>query len=83
MLKTLFTAFDAQAARIAELEAVCRDARSALESLPADTLGVAYRVECAPDAEGGVMTWPIRDELVDKINRALELSKEATDGHKT
>ena len=72
-------AFNAQAKRIAELEAVCRDARSALESLPADSLGVACRVECAPDAEGGVMTWPIRDELVDKINRALEPLKENAD----
>jgi len=65
--------------RIAELEAACRDARSALESLPADSLGAAYRVECAPDGEGRVMTWPFRDELVDKISRALDPSKEATD----
>ena len=47
------------------------DARSAIKSLPADALGEAYRIECAPDAEGRVMTWPIRDELLDKIIRAI------------
>ena len=66
-------------ARIAELEAACRDARGAIESLPIDSLGVVYRVECAPDGEGGVMTWPIRDELVAKISRALQVDKEDSD----
>jgi len=47
------------------------DARGAIELLPADALGEARRYECAPDSEGGVMTWPLRDELLDKINRAI------------
>jgi len=58
-----------------ELLDALTDARSAIESLPADALGEAYRVECAADGEGGVMTWPIRDELLDKITRAINKAR--------
>ena len=47
------------------------DARSAIESLSADALGEVRHPEQASDGEWGVMTWPIRDELLDKINRAI------------
>ena len=79
----ILVAFDALIARIVILEATCKVARGALESLPIDSLGVAYCAECAPDGEGDVMTWPIRDELVDKINRVLHTHKEATDDDAT
>jgi hypothetical protein len=41
---------------------VLRDCRTALESLPIDTLG---------EGRDGEMVWPLRDELIDAINRAL------------
>lgn len=46
----------------------CRDA---FESLPIDALGEGSTVVTAPDGESGEIRWPIRDELVDALNRAL------------
>jgi len=57
-------------AKIAELEqanAVMRealeDARSAISTLPIDALGTG---------RSGELEWPIRDELLDKITKALD-----------
>lgn len=59
------------------MRAALEDARSALESLPADCLGVGEEPGPAPRYPGhhggdDLRTWPLRAELIDKINRALE-----------
>jgi len=54
------------------------DAQPAIRSLPVDALGEGRSVECAPDGECGVMTWPLRDELLDKINTAIAAAEEVT-----
>lgn len=56
--------------------------RSALEVLPPDILGEASEVVEASDGEVGVLSWMIRDGLIDRINRALrsEAQGEAEQG---
>jgi hypothetical protein len=48
--------------------------REAIASLPIDALGEGSAECTAPDGEAGLMTWPLRDELLDEINRALSTS---------
>jgi hypothetical protein len=54
-----------------ELRRALEQAREAIASLPADALGEGSAATTLPSGESGEMRWPIRDELVDSINRAL------------
>lgn len=54
------------------LREALEDARDAIASLPEDALGTASELVTHPDGERGLMSWPIRDELMAKINRALD-----------
>ena len=54
-----------------DLLAALTDARETIGALPIDALGEGGCVECSPDGECGQMVWPLRDELLDKINAAI------------
>ena len=53
--------------RVADLEALLGSAHSALACTPQDALGHAEQ-----ETDAGITRWPIRDELLHKIERALE-----------
>jgi len=52
------------------LEAL-EDARRLIEDLPIDAMGEGETTITGPDGEASLMRWPIRDELLDKVNAAI------------
>lgn len=62
-----------------QLRSMLVTCREALESLPKDALGEGTSVETHPDGEAGRLRWPIRDELIDRINRALATASREQD----
>jgi hypothetical protein len=68
--------------RIEELEAqldravaALKDARDAIKTLPIDALGTGQEV-LGHDGQYDVLTWPIRDELLDKMAKAISIVKD-------
>ena len=59
---------DITRAEIERLEGALREARKAIESLDNDDLGYGQ----AADGHGDVYHWPLREELLSKINEALD-----------
>lgn len=55
----------------AELLELLKEACGAIEQMPKDALGTVSEVITAPDGEAGLLEWPWRDELLDKINTAI------------
>lgn len=60
-----------QAGALAALRGALEEAREAIASLPEDALGDGRCAATTPDGEAGEMVWPLRDELVDRITKAL------------
>ena len=52
------------------LEAL-EDARRLIADLPIDAMGAGETTITGPDGEASLMRWPIRDELLDKVNAAI------------
>lgn len=59
------------------MKAMLETARSAIASLPEDALGIFEQIEPsnAPDLPDDVMAWPIRDELLSAIDKALAAAR--------
>ena len=63
---------DWQRAKRLECMEMLKACRDAIGSLQIDALGQGSETVTLPDGECGLMTWSIRDELIDKINKALD-----------
>ena len=53
------------------------DAKAAIESLDADALGMEQLVTGNPGEHYHIAVWSLRDELLDKINKALDTEEVA------
>lgn len=60
---------------VAGLREALEESRQAIGSLPEDALGEGWYVITLPDGEPGQEPYPLRDELLDEINRALSGSE--------
>lgn len=58
-------------AREVVLGTALEGAREAIESLEPEALGIGSCAVVAADGESGEMTWPLRDELIDRLTKAL------------
>lgn len=65
----------ASQAKVDGLATALTSARDAIKSLPADSLGVNWMGN--DEVPGGTVSWPIRDELLHGIDRALAALPEA------
>lgn len=57
---------------VPQLLEACEEARKAIDSLPIESLGEGHYTE----SNGFEVAYPIRDELLDNLNKAIKTAKE-------